>query len=142
MHFCSICQNMYYIRLDGEDSNKLIYYCRKCGNEDDTLTTTLDNICVSKTTVKKKEGGVKHLVNEYTKLDPTLPRVSNIPCPNAACISNREHEKKLLVKINFLMKLFICVIMMLNLSLYIYVIYVTLCGKAQKLIKLKKRINK
>ena len=94
MHFCSICQNMYYIRLDGENSNKLIYYCRNCGNEDDTLTATLDNICVSKTTVKKKEGGVKHLVNEYTKLDPTLPRVSNIPCPNAACISNRDHEGK------------------------------------------------
>jgi DNA-directed RNA polymerase subunit M/transcription elongation factor TFIIS len=94
MHFCSICQNMYYIRLDGENSNKLIYYCRNCGNEDDTLIATLDNICVSKTTVKKKEGGVKHLVNEYTKLDPTLPRVSNIPCPNAACISNRDHGAK------------------------------------------------
>jgi|TARA_R110002074_G_scaffold89077_2_gene195924 DNA-directed RNA polymerase subunit M/transcription elongation factor TFIIS len=85
---------MYYIRLDGENSNKLIYYCRNCGNEDDTLIATLDNICVSKTTVKKKEGGVKHLVNEYTKLDPTLPRVSNIPCPNAACISNRDHGAK------------------------------------------------
>jgi aspartate carbamoyltransferase regulatory subunit len=83
---------MYYIRLDGEDSDKLIYYCRNCGNEDDTLLVTLDNICVSKTTVKKKEGGVKHLVNEYTKLDPTLPRVSNIPCPNTACVSNREEK--------------------------------------------------
>ncbi len=41
--------------------------------------------------VKKKEGGVKHLVNEYTKLDPTLPRVSNIPCPNQACPSNRDN---------------------------------------------------
>jgi hypothetical protein len=49
---------------------------------------------VSKTTVKKKEVGVKHLVNEYTKLDPTLPRVSNIPCPNAACTSNRDQEGK------------------------------------------------
>ena len=32
-------------------------------------------------------------------------------------------KKKLLVKINFLMKLFICVIMTPNLSLYISVIY-------------------
>lgn len=94
MHFCSICQNMYYIRLDGENSNTLIYYCRKCGHEDDTLIATLDNICVSKTTVKKKEGGVKHLVNEYTKLDPTLPRVTNIPCPNAACASNKEEKEE------------------------------------------------
>ena len=94
MHFCSICQNMYYIRLEGENSDKLIYYCRKCGNDDDTLVATLDNICVSKTIVKKTEGGVRHLVNEYTKLDPTLPRVTNIPCPNAACISNRPKEGK------------------------------------------------
>jgi len=84
---------MYYIRLDGEDSNNLIYYCRKCGNEDDTLISTLNNICVSKTTVKKKEGGVKNLVNEYTKLDPTLPRVTNIPCPNDACVSNKPPEE-------------------------------------------------
>jgi DNA-directed RNA polymerase subunit M/transcription elongation factor TFIIS len=84
---------MYYIRLDGEDSNNLIYYCRKCGHEDDTLISTLNNICVSKTTIKKKEGGVKNLVNEYTKLDPTLPRVTNIPCPNAACVSNKPPEE-------------------------------------------------
>ena len=70
MHFCKVCKNMYYIRLKGEDSNNLIYYCRKCGNEDETLGATLDNICVSKTQVRK------------------------IPCPNAACISNRPDEDK------------------------------------------------
>jgi len=85
---------MYYIRLGEEDGNTLTYYCRRCGHEDDTLIATIDNICVSKTNVKKKEGGVKHLVNEFTKLDPTLPRVTNIPCPNPACISNKEKEEK------------------------------------------------
>tara|TARA_B110000037_G_C17093082_1_gene494825 strand:- start:917 stop:1282 length:366 start_codon:yes stop_codon:yes gene_type:complete len=84
---------MYYIRLKDDDSNSLIYYCRKCGNEDDTLGATLNNICVSKTSIKKKEGNVHYLVNEYTKLDPTLPRVTNIPCPNAACVSNRPQEE-------------------------------------------------
>lgn len=96
MHFCKVCENMYYIRLqgeDGEESNSLIYYCRKCGNEDDTLGATLNNICVSKTIIKKKEGGIRHLVNQYTKLDPTLPRVNNIPCPNSACLSNRQSDE-------------------------------------------------
>lgn len=93
MHFCKVCENMYYIRLKDDDSNSLIYYCRKCGNEDDTLGATLNNICVSKTSIKKKEGNVHYLVNEYTKLDPTLPRVTNIPCPNAACVSNRPQEE-------------------------------------------------
>ena len=50
MHFCSQCRNMYYIKLDGENNNKLIYYCRKCGHEDDKIT--IDNICVSKQILK------------------------------------------------------------------------------------------
>ena len=28
MHFCEKCSNMYYISLQDDDSNKLIYYCR------------------------------------------------------------------------------------------------------------------
>ena len=26
MHFCSQCQNMYYISINPDDSNKLVYY--------------------------------------------------------------------------------------------------------------------
>ena len=38
MHFCSKCQNMYYISIDPNNANSLIYYCRNCGNSDDTLS--------------------------------------------------------------------------------------------------------
>jgi len=96
MHFCTVCQNMYYIRLSGEDKNKLIYYCRKCGHEDDALVTTQDNICVSKTDIKSSVGSYEHIVNKYTKLDPTLPHIENINCPNVACksnIKNKDGEK-------------------------------------------------
>ena len=44
MHFCTVCENMYYFRLTGEDKDKLTYYCRKCGNEDDALISSLENI--------------------------------------------------------------------------------------------------
>lgn len=90
MHFCSECQNMYYIKLDNDDGNKLIYYCRKCGNEDNDVTS--DNICVSKTNVKGRE--TKHItaINEYTKLDPTLPRINTIRCPNFECKSNTDES--------------------------------------------------
>ena len=50
MHFCSNCSNMYYIRINADDTNKLVYYCRKCGNEDSLLTS--ENICVSKINIK------------------------------------------------------------------------------------------
>ena len=90
MHFCDKCDNMYYIRISGEDDNgnNLIYYCRNCGNEDDNLTKS--NICVSKTQVKKNEQKYNHIINEYTKLDPTLPRMKTIKCPNSDCSSNKE----------------------------------------------------
>ena len=51
MHFCSNCSNMYYIRINSDDPNKLVYYCRKCGNEDKLLA--IENVCVSKTQIKK-----------------------------------------------------------------------------------------
>ncbi len=89
MHFCNKCNNMYYIRISSEDEEKLIYYCRNCGNEDTELTK--DNICVSKTQLKRNEQKYNHIINEYTKLDPTLPRINTIKCPNNECSSNKEN---------------------------------------------------
>lgn len=86
MHFCSECDNMYYIRVSADDGKKLIYYCRNCGHEDDLVSS--ENICVSKSNFKRSEQKYNHLINEYTKLDPTLPRIDTIKCPNGDCISN------------------------------------------------------
>jgi len=89
MHFCSNCSNMYYIRIgEGNDANKLVYYCRNCGNEDNNLA--VENVCVSKTLVKQGEQSFAHIINKYTKLDPTLPRVNNVLCPNIDCKTNTE----------------------------------------------------
>lgn len=91
MKFCTICDNMYYIGIDAKDSNKLTYYCRNCGNIDETATT--ENICVLKTQIRKGEQKFNHIINEYTKLDPTLPRIYNIACPNPACKTNHVSEE-------------------------------------------------
>ena len=90
MHFCTVCQNMYYIRLTGENKDQLIYYCRKCGNEDNELIASLENVCVSQTQLKASVSSYEHIINKYTKLDPTLPRINNIECPHTACTSNEE----------------------------------------------------
>jgi len=98
MYFCSVCENMYYIRISGgkesaeKDKNTLVYYCRKCGNEDHELAGDAKNVCVSKTHVRKKVASFTHMVNEYTKLDPTLPRIKNIKCPNPNCVSNSPED--------------------------------------------------
>ncbi len=91
MHFCSKCENMYYIRVSSESDDKLVYYCRNCGNEDNNLAN--ENICVSRTHIKRSEQKYSHIINKFTKLDPTLPRSNTIKCPNQDCISNSSKEE-------------------------------------------------
>ena len=90
MKFCKDCENMLYIRLLKEDSNKLIYYCRNCGTTDDEINK--DNVCVSNTDINTKEKAYLNDINEFTKLDPTLPRTQNIKCPNQSCPSNQKSD--------------------------------------------------
>jgi DNA-directed RNA polymerase subunit M/transcription elongation factor TFIIS len=94
MHFCEKCDNMYYIRLADEDGNKLIYYCRNCGHEDSLITH--ENVCVNKTQIKHKEQSYVHIINNYTKLDPTLPRTKTIKCPNPSCSSIKDEDQEVL----------------------------------------------
>ena len=94
MHFCTECDNMYYIRLGGENKDKLTYYCRKCGNENNDLIGMEKNICVSRTDIKVSKSSYDHIINKYTKMDPTLPRIQNINCPNVSCSSNVSSEEK------------------------------------------------
>ena len=99
MHFCSVCNNMYYLRIDAKNPNKLDYYCRNCGNEDKLLAH--DNMCISKTFIKKNDQSFNHIINEYTKLDPTLPRVNTILCPNPECETNTNNVKREIIYIRY-----------------------------------------
>lgn len=97
MRFCKQCKNMYYLKLSDKDtgegsSQELQYYCRKCGHVD--TETTADTTIVSHTQLKKNKASFKHIVNRYTRLDPTLPRITTIPCPNSECPSNIDKSSK------------------------------------------------
>jgi len=99
MHFCGKCSNMYYIRINADDLNKLVYYCRKCGNEDSLLAS--ENVYVSKIQIKKSEQSFSHIINKYTKFDPTLPRINNILCPNADCSTNKDGKEREIIYIRY-----------------------------------------
>lgn len=88
MNFCSICDNMYYIKLENENCDKIIYYCRNCGNHEDNLIDM--GKCIMKENIGKNETKYNIKVNEYTKLDRTLPRINYIKCPKEDCESNDE----------------------------------------------------
>jgi DNA-directed RNA polymerase subunit M/transcription elongation factor TFIIS len=90
---------MYYISIDPNDSNKLVYYCRNCGNTDSILS--VNNVTVSKIQIKKSEQEFSHIINKYTKLDPTLPRINTILCPNPECATNVTDEPKEIIYIRY-----------------------------------------
>ena len=69
------------------------------GNVDETIS--VDKVTVSKIQLKKSEQEFSHIINKYTKLDPTLPRVNNILCPNANCKTNTEDAPKEIIYIRY-----------------------------------------
>ena len=99
MHFCEKCSNMYYISLKENDNNKLIYYCRNCGNTDDKLLK--DNLCILKSEVYDTKTQFKNIINKYTKFDPTLPRINTIKCPNSECISNKDKSTSEIIYLRY-----------------------------------------
>ena len=93
MHFCKTCDNMYYIKISEKSPNVLAYYCRKCGDNNDTIT--VENVSLSKISLKKGGTDDQHfsnVINKYTKLDPTLPRINHIACPNSVCSTNNDER--------------------------------------------------
>ena len=93
MKFCGNCNNMFYITINEEDTNKLSYYCRHCGHRD--VNAFDEGVCVLNTSLQESQSSnLQARINPYTKLDPTLPRVRNIPCPNQACATHGSKGDK------------------------------------------------
>jgi DNA-directed RNA polymerase subunit M/transcription elongation factor TFIIS len=92
--------------MDSDNPNILFYYCRNCGNDEkfldvETNDPTESSVCVSKTLIQKEQQSFHHIINKYTKLDPTLPRTSKILCPNAECKTNKNDEKREIIYIRY-----------------------------------------
>lgn len=85
MHFCKSCKNKLSIKTSNENINAptVKYYCKSCLYE----TNNIQNNEVYKNNYNEGNLGVQGKINEYTPLDPTLPRISSINCPNDKCPS-------------------------------------------------------
>ncbi len=90
MKFCPQCDNKLYIRVKSEETDSLVYYCRFCKYEDTEIGE--EGVVVLNTQFRK---GEQHLhYNRYTKLDPTLPRIYHMRCPNATCQTNVDNVER------------------------------------------------
>jgi len=85
LRFCPKCKN--HLTLDIAD-NSLARVCRYCDYREEETQGTL----VLETIIQEKASeGYKVLLNEFTRQDPTLPHVSNIPCPNTDTCPSRKN---------------------------------------------------
>ena len=80
MEFCDVCENMLNLITDKTDGD-LKFMCKSC------LTSkkvgAAFNPCVHKTNYGGNEKIFYEMfINEYTFIDPTLPRSKQIHCPN------------------------------------------------------------
>jgi len=91
---------MFYLSIDPSDSDKLMYYCRNCGTQDTSGITDKSSV-ISSVQLTNTSTNMAHIVNKYTKLDPTLPRIERIPCPNAECDTNVKDTTREIIYIRY-----------------------------------------
>ena len=98
MRFCPICS--YYLFMDlktvvdeEEKSSSILHLiCRHCGYFSEMQPKTSEDALILMTvlnTANNQKQTVSAL-NDYTKLDPTLPHLKTIACPNTACPSQAD----------------------------------------------------
>lgn len=92
MEFCEKCNFLYYLSISDDEPDSLIYVCHHCGNQNTELVK--NGICILDEQLQDKKLEISHLINPYTKLDPTLPRIWNVKCPNQQCTTNHGEKAK------------------------------------------------
>ena len=95
--FCSHCENMLYIKIKEDDSNAIEFFCRLCNHVEPHISA--NSTILSSNVITQPN--FSHIINEYTKFDPTLPRI-HMTCPNENCLkehTNKEQSGKQLDKV-------------------------------------------
>ena len=93
MQFCKVCENMYYLKIT--DTDEVMYECKKCG---DSIHVD-GGIVVSQTHFKKSEQNIN--INQYTKFDPTLPRITFLNCPKVDCENHGDAPDREIIFIRY-----------------------------------------
>jgi hypothetical protein len=74
---------MLYLQLSEEHPDQLFLFCHHCHLQ--TPTSSTESMVVSRVHLRPSKQSFGHLINDLTKYDPTLPRVSTLECPSPHC---------------------------------------------------------
>lgn len=92
---CPICQNMLKLKLDAVDGTKWI--CLRCGYNKEFKPTSSEEALVLETTFAEKGASAKQVhsvLNDFTLLDPTMPHLKTVGCPNTECPTRADPSKR------------------------------------------------
>jgi hypothetical protein len=95
MRFCPVCSYYLYLRTDKDAPMQLL--CRHCGYKEEMAPKTSDEALILETTFSSAGAqgtAATSQLNAFTKLDPTLPRLKTIACPNQACPTQADASKR------------------------------------------------
>jgi DNA-directed RNA polymerase subunit M/transcription elongation factor TFIIS len=94
MKFCPECENYLALKIRTDEASGrqvMNHFCRNCGYTED-LTESRDKKYIYKSDYDIQKLFMLDRNIQYLCDDPTLPRVRNIPCPNASCPSRKDQE--------------------------------------------------
>lgn len=94
MKFCPDCRNFLY---DIEEREGLaLLKCRSCKYEE---RVDKENAVVYEHDLQR-DTSVQHSINPYLKHDPTLPRFTNMVCPNKECPTKGKESNIVGIKLD------------------------------------------
>lgn len=79
MKFCGVCDNLLYVKIAGGGVVHQCNYCSSSYEDGDSRDPIIE------TNYRDDRAKYHHLLTPLVHEDPTLPRVSNVACPNEAC---------------------------------------------------------
>lgn len=95
MKFCQKCS--YVLVLNCSNGDNVVWQeCKNCGFKELLKPANETEAIILETNLRSgsSAGGASSgiAVNNYTLLDPTLPHIHSLTCPNAGCSSNKDES--------------------------------------------------
>ena len=96
MKFCKQCNNMLFDIQTDPDTRTATYKCRACPYEE---PISKENPVVYEHDLQQ-DTSIQYSINPYLKYDPTLPRFTNMVCPNATCTTRGKESDIVGIKLD------------------------------------------
>lgn len=96
MKFCTQCNNMLYSIEERGQPKQAFLKCRSCPYEE---PISKENPVVYEHDIHQ-DTSVQYSINPYLKYDPTLPRFTNMVCPNETCQTRGKESNVVGIKLD------------------------------------------